>query len=188
MPEKLANFDHVAVYTVPRAYSVRVPGLRPSKHFSRSPALGWMQAARICLVFLAASPNHGCPRNTCTPWVLPPIRWSHETAASELGRQTGELRCGSSRRSLRASRHPCQSTIAAARAVPQRRMPLLPMPLLLCSGPCGDRHSAAGNGAGRLRSAPFHKRRAARASRLACAVCGFCRAAPRAANPDLIDE
>lgn len=53
MPKTLAHFDFVAAYTVPRAYSVRVPGLWPSTHFSRSPARGWTQAARICLVFLA---------------------------------------------------------------------------------------------------------------------------------------
>jgi hypothetical protein len=38
---------------VPKAYPVRVPGLRPSKRFSRSPARGWMRAARCCLVVLA---------------------------------------------------------------------------------------------------------------------------------------
>jgi hypothetical protein len=32
---------------------VRAADLRPSKHFSRSPARGWTRAARICLVLLA---------------------------------------------------------------------------------------------------------------------------------------
>jgi hypothetical protein len=41
------------VAVVPKAYPVRVAGLRPSNHFSRRPARGWTRAARICLVLLA---------------------------------------------------------------------------------------------------------------------------------------
>ena len=32
---------------------MRVPGLRPTKRFSRSPARAWIRTARCCLVFLA---------------------------------------------------------------------------------------------------------------------------------------
>jgi len=53
VPETLALYANIAVTVVPKAYPVRAAGLRPSKHFSRSPARGWTRAARICLVLLA---------------------------------------------------------------------------------------------------------------------------------------
>ena len=72
--------------------------------------------------------------------------------------------------------------------LPPRRLPLLPVPLLLLARQCRDRYSAAGNGAGSLCASVFHDYRAARASRLSRAFCGFRRATPRASPLDLTDE
>ena len=70
--------------------------------------------------------------------------------------------------------------------MPPRRLSLLPV-LLLLAATRRDGHSAAGNGAGRLCTAPLRDTSAARAAWLGCTVRGYCRTASRASNPDLTD-
>src|ERR1700674_416283 len=71
--------------------------------------------------------------------------------------------------------------------LPPRRLPLLPLLLRLAPHSRG-RHTSAGGGARGLCAYVFHDYRAARASRLSRAFCGFRRATPRASPLDLTDE
>jgi hypothetical protein len=61
---------------------VRAAGLRPSKHFSRSPARSWTRAARICLVFLSCLALLWMPAQH---WHAPGIAAHSDTATTGLG-------------------------------------------------------------------------------------------------------
>jgi len=97
-----------------------------------------------------------------------------------------KLPCGAIRRSLRGPRHPCRQRQRQCPILPAWRLPLLPLPLLRVA--FRNRHTSTGGRAGGLRTSVFHDCPAARASRLSRAVCGYCRAAPRASPLDLTDE
>jgi hypothetical protein len=64
---------------------VRAGGLRPSKHFSRSPARGWTRAARICLVLLACLAQLWVPAQHRHAPGIAARSVVHATAASSSG-------------------------------------------------------------------------------------------------------
>ena len=128
MPETLA-LSKYNVTVVPKVYPVRATGLRPSQHFSRSPARGWTRAARCCLVLLAclaqlwmpAQHRHapGFAAHSMVP--LPPRLRRLRSRASMRVNQAFPARCTA----------PVPAPMAARpRALPPRRLPLLPCPLL----------------------------------------------------------
>jgi hypothetical protein len=94
MPEKLANFIYKIVDVVLKATQVRVPGPRPSKHFSRSPAQGWMRAARICVVFLACLAQSWLPAQRLHAMGFAAHSVVHETAASDSGAKPASFGAG----------------------------------------------------------------------------------------------
>ena len=166
---------------------MRAAGLRRNQHLSRRSARSW---ARVCALL---------PRFPCLPRSIMDARATLARAGCclavraprhrhrRLAPYAGELRGGKIRCSLRGARHRCQSQRRQRPpALSARRLPLLPVSLLLARH--RDGHSAAGNGAGSLCASPIHHRHAACASRLPRVARGFCVAAPRASNPDLTDE
>jgi hypothetical protein len=96
MPEMLAVSLIYFGAVVPKAYLVRVGGLRPSKRFSRSPARGWTRAARICLVFLACLAQSWMPAQHRHAPGSAAHSMVHEAAAGSSGLTSASFDAGQS--------------------------------------------------------------------------------------------
>jgi hypothetical protein len=146
----------------------RVPGRAP-------PAV-----ASSCLL---VSRNCWCPRNTGTRPQLLRIPLSLSLPPRAPGLRSRALTRNNQASAARLISPPSRShDDGTPAAMPTRQLPVLP------DGACRGRNIAYRDNAGGLCAASVRSRRAARAPRHIYAVCGFCRAAARATNPDLNDE
>ena len=185
---KRSHFDDAIITDVPKAQPCERPSpyLSATLNASRNAARGWTRAARCCLILLAcltqllapAQPRHA-PHFASRPAVLTTVAAGSNLSLTSVSEEKSRVPCP-----LHASSHDGNGPSPSDHGN---------CPCCACLCCCSLVHAALGilpQETLRPAYAPLVAAIAAPPALVGVTqpICGFCRAAARASNPDLIDE